>query len=97
MNIIEAIKSGRRFKRKDDIIWYSDKNLWIHYSDVLAEDWEIEPEPEPEEKIELSWKQIKAALSRALFRQHNEIGERISQHLHSELDLNDLLKSELGF
>ena len=65
MNIIEAVKSGKPFRRKD---W--DKTVrtfpnnedrammyQIGKHDILADDWEIK-----EEKIELTKDQIKKAL-----------------------------------
>ena len=50
MNIIDAIKSGRRFKRKEDTSWYSsmsDNYPIINISAIsrenfLADDWEVE-------------------------------------------------------
>lgn len=50
MNIIEAIKSGRRFRRKYEKNWYSpisDNYPMINISAIsrenfLADDWEIE-------------------------------------------------------
>lgn len=53
MNIIEAIKTGRRFKIKDPHGDYEDK-WWdpakdfqcFHVKDVIRDEWEIEPEPE---------------------------------------------------
>lgn len=59
MNIIEAIKSGKRFKRK---IWnrkfHSANDLPTLLSeDIVADDWVIE-----EQKIELSWNEIEKAI-----------------------------------
>jgi hypothetical protein len=50
MNIIDAIKSGRRFRRKDDTSWYSsmsDNYPIINISAIsrenfFADDWEVE-------------------------------------------------------
>lgn len=47
MNIIEAIKSGRRFKRKCRVHWLESNDLFQSYyeTDILATDWELEPDP----------------------------------------------------
>jgi hypothetical protein len=46
VNLIEAIKSGRRFKRKSEIAWMSDDQLYNYVkADIIAEDWEIESQP----------------------------------------------------
>lgn len=46
MNIIEAIKSGKRFKRKD---WYTfiDGNLEHRFTaeEIISNDWEVLSEP----------------------------------------------------
>ena len=51
MNIIEAIKSDRRFRRQGDEHWRAPRNITnrmnpYRIEDVLADDWELEPEPE---------------------------------------------------
>lgn len=62
MTIIEALKSGKRFKRLNDLVWLTYKNGAIYYYDgtvgcddfalnakkILADDWVIE---EPEVKV----------------------------------------------
>jgi hypothetical protein len=53
MNIIDAVKSGKKFKRPG-YIWTSSENLNRDYlrltkDDILATDWEIE-----ERKIEIT-------------------------------------------
>ena len=62
MNIIEAMKSGRAIRRKnfEKGMLYSD--TVFTKEEILADDWEIYPEPEPEQKIELSWKEISSAV-----------------------------------
>ena len=47
MNIIEAVKSGRDFRRKNTDLWYSnnDSPYKITKEDLLAEDWELEVAP----------------------------------------------------
>lgn len=50
MNIIEAIKSGKRFKRKREVRWVEDPRLQpYHFHEVIADDWEIE-----EKKVEIT-------------------------------------------
>lgn len=51
MNIVEAIKSGKRFKRSTDTT-YRDSQQYhyksdpafylLHIEDILADDWEVE-------------------------------------------------------
>jgi len=53
VNIVEAIKSGKRFKRSTETT-YRDSQQYhyksdpafylLHIEDILANDWEIEPE-----------------------------------------------------
>lgn len=46
MTIIEAIKSGRPFRRKGDGSWYCDHDrsdcAMFRVPDILADDWEIQ-------------------------------------------------------
>ncbi len=66
MNIIEALKSKKRFRRATDVI-YSDISshhiehdyIRLSITDLLAEDWEIE-----EEKVSISARQLKDALTK---------------------------------
>ena len=48
MNLIEAIKSGRKFKHKHRTDWLSPhpENI-VSYPqlELISDDWEIEPEP----------------------------------------------------
>ena len=48
MTIQEAIKSGKKFKRKYMDYWITEdpKQIAFSCSDILADDWEIEREPE---------------------------------------------------
>jgi hypothetical protein len=58
MNIIDAIKSGKRFKRK----------VWLHYpaektfcaTDIVADDWEVESQPVTitREQFDAAWKKV---------------------------------------
>jgi len=47
MNIQEAIKSGKRYRRKGEKSWYDTAPDFTHYAfstqDVLSDDWEVEP------------------------------------------------------
>lgn len=53
MNIIEAIKSGKRFRRKswkaNEMTWISqdlgDLPLQLTRGDIVADDWELKEEP----------------------------------------------------
>jgi hypothetical protein len=55
MNLIEAIKSGKKYRRKDkycglwltppDVITDLDPVYEVLLSDILAEDWEVEQTP----------------------------------------------------
>ena len=46
MNIQEAIKSGKPFKRTGDKVYYLSRTVTdcktFYYEDILADDWEIE-------------------------------------------------------
>jgi len=48
MNLIDAVKSGKRYKRRGDVAW-SDRGklcfLTISYEYLVADDYEIEQEP----------------------------------------------------
>lgn len=61
MNLIDAMKSGRRFKRPNYETWYHFESYKEVFTgrEVLADDWEIEPLQE--QKIELTKKQIEDA------------------------------------
>lgn len=58
MTIIEALKSGKRFRRKAHCSWYEPPiqadaaEFTFEVRNILADDWELEPEPE--EKIEIT-------------------------------------------
>ena len=61
MNIIEAIKSGKRFKRKSEIAWMSGDQLYNYVkADIIADDWEVE-----ERKVTITRDQLYAALTKA--------------------------------
>lgn len=44
MNLIEAIKSGKRFKRRGHTGWMSEYTYAFSKEDVLSQDYEIETE-----------------------------------------------------
>lgn len=49
MNLIDALKTGRRIKRSCNVTWVSPNSGGIHLAkfssdDVTATDWEVEPE-----------------------------------------------------
>jgi hypothetical protein len=64
MNIIEAIKSGKRYRRKGETGWYDATD---HYQDyvfptraVLADDWEVEEVRVTitREQFDAAWKSV---------------------------------------
>ena len=79
MNIIEAIKSGRKFKRSGCGFYLVTSSYRFSTEDLLAEDWEIE-----EEKIEISRELLRRAFERtwalggsyesAIYYLENELG-----------------------
>lgn len=92
MTIIEAIKSGKGFKRPGDVEWHPNgpnaaKRFHIetcilskNYCDVVADDWEVE-----EKKIEITARRIR------------EIWDRSFLHAKSDVTYEcNLLIKELG-
>ena len=75
MNFIEAVKSGKRFRRKG---WDPDHQEWnrhvadivVDNTDVIADDWEIEPM-----EITLSEEQFHEAYDKAyeLFKSREDL------------------------
>jgi hypothetical protein len=70
MTIIEAIKSGKRFRRKNQQTYYNKFGHWdapigwiFSADDVLADDWEVE-----EKKVEITKAQLSAAWNRLVDR-----------------------------
>lgn len=65
MNIIEAIKSGKRYRRRGELGWYDAANDYSDYvfplRSIVADDWEIEQVP-----VTITPKQFDAAWDRAL-------------------------------
>lgn len=87
MNIIEAIKSGKRFKRKSWESWLTtekEKNVSEYRFDlpleaIIADDWEVEPDA-----VTITRKQFDAAWDKGLE------AHRLSIELHA------ILCKELG-
>lgn len=75
MNIIDAIKSGKRFKR--DPYEFSRIEHWvgedgyilITQNEILADDWELESE-----KIELTWNAVSRAIGLSSEISHDNLG-----------------------
>ena len=65
MNIVEAIKSNKKYRRKGEKGWYDTVKDFSHYvfsvRDVLADDWETEAEP-----VTITREDFDAAWRRAL-------------------------------
>lgn len=103
MNIIEALKSGKRFRRRR---WIESGHLpstyWtpasdistlnLRTEDILADDWEVEENKATitEEQLRQAW--IKAHNNAPLVVQQNWIGVTNA----SRPGLYDALKKELG-
>lgn len=89
MNIIEAIKSGKKFRRKSwesqnwmrpiDTKYPSDFHFHFTYLDIVAEDWEIKPTP-----VTVTREQLDAAWERCLAKQGHAF---TNKHLARELGL----------
>lgn len=51
MTIIEALKSGKRIRRKQIghqfVEYRPDRHFSLDRDDILADDWEVEPDPKP--------------------------------------------------
>ena len=46
MNLIEALKSGKRIRQKSKEIWLEPKQgKYFSIDHILSDDWEVEPEP----------------------------------------------------
>lgn len=61
MNIIEAIKSGKRFKRQHwEVFLYSQGDYNFPSSDILADDWEVEDQAVmvTREQLEAAWREV---------------------------------------
>jgi hypothetical protein len=61
MNIIEAIRSGKRIRRKSKGIWLEPKEgKYFSFDHILADDWEIEEKPVAitREQFDEAWKLV---------------------------------------
>jgi hypothetical protein len=59
MNIIEAIKSGKPYRRKNDLEFFTPGDEYdFTYSEVLSEEWEVEQTPVTitREKFDDAWR-----------------------------------------
>jgi spore coat polysaccharide biosynthesis predicted glycosyltransferase SpsG len=66
VNIIEAIKSGKKFKRVKDTCWFEHHEAQdllknIDYRALVADDWEVE-----EEKVTVTKRQLEAAWKKVI-------------------------------
>jgi hypothetical protein len=103
MNFLEALKTGRAIRRPDKLIggckWMSSEYPAfdsITVEDVLAEDWEAEPQPE--QTITITRTQFTAAYAEAIkdiyTMIHYDPNLKISQALKDTL--YNFLRSHLG-
>lgn len=59
MTLIEAMRSGRRFKRPHHENWYEVRNNTVYPTDaILADDWELETEV-----LSITWDQLHLAIN----------------------------------
>jgi len=61
MNIIDAIKSGKEFKRPEHTLWLNSGlagTVYVHRTDAIADDWEVK-----EEKFIITEEILKKAIS----------------------------------
>lgn len=96
MNLIEALTSGKRFKRPCTG-WYSDisKLEWLHVSikSLLADDWEVEEQSVPITRTTLSDAFKKARENQTGVIEYYGVSATIITHKD---DLEDLVAKELG-
>jgi hypothetical protein len=88
MNIIEAIKSGKRFRRKGNLKWVhpfdcNEGAYCFSVNGLIAEDWEVE-----EKKVTITAEQLETAFNAAL---------RPEILTGSFYNILEELKKELGF
>lgn len=94
MNIIEALKSGKRFRRAGFQTYYSPgiHDAYFCYDEIIATDWEVEEKTITitEEQLLQAWK--KANTDAKLVVLQNWTGITTT----SRPELYDILKKELG-
>lgn len=87
MNIIEAMKSGLKYRRKGEELWYETTEDYRDYTfpvrAVLADDWEVE-----EKSVTITREQFNAAWARSWGFDNRWAA--------SNLTMADLLAKELG-
>ena len=67
MNIIDAIKSGKPYRRKNSLETFTPGDEYdFAYSEVLADDWEIESEPVTitREQFDGAWESVTNYISK---------------------------------
>lgn len=102
MTIIEAIKSGKPFRRKGEKNWYGNSpdaakmfhiesmNVFCHYASIIADDWEVE-----EKKIEITHSQLLKAIAAVAKKECETLGDHhrvqilcgFAPHISKELGL----------
>ena len=85
MNILEAIKSGRAYKRHGDTVFLCNKyqKYYLTHEELIAEDYEIEPE----KKIEITLAQLDVAFRNAIHSGNSGVG--VFKLLAKELGFNE--------
>lgn len=62
MNLIEAIKSGKPFRREGFTSYYDPKTYDRYYShdEVIADDWQVKSEPVTitRQQLEAAWREV---------------------------------------
>ena len=79
MNIIEAIKSGKRFRRKGQpryLELFHDIDLCLSAVDITADDWEVE-----EAKVTLTRSQFDAAWQKVIYFDSPTIRDLLAKEL----------------
>lgn len=79
MNLIDAIKSGRRYRRKNTLYWMSRDGHPSYTADlVVADDWELEPLPAPKLKawlVPYHWMRLEGGESTTRSVHYSEMGQ----------------------
>lgn len=99
MNIIEAIKSGKRFKRKDWKGYYNAQkaNFYFVIDEVMADDWEVEKQITiSETDLYEAWEKATKAEDLSST-QEDYLTKKIATYASATPEAFELLKKELGF
>lgn len=95
MNLIDAIKSGKQFRRKsqpNQDFWFRPMDTHSFTQDeIIAEDWEVE-----EEKIEITWTELSEKYNSAWNKFYCAYGWEISHDRFTPGLFEEYLKKELG-